>query len=197
MTVLIGLLGPAGSGKSSVAQHLCDRYGAKRYSFAKQLKELARLTLDFSDAQVFGTQQEKETVDTRYGFSPRWFLQRLGTEGCRKIFGPNVWVEACFRQIGLDAPEVAVIDDVRFSNEARQIREAGWVRDGHVIRLLPPPGRETTEVHSTHASEVEWREANVDFEVAPVDRGLPELYRLVDDVCATMRLFPVRREVSI
>lgn len=118
MTALVGLVGPAGAGKSSVADRLVGNYGANRYSLAAPLKEIARHAMGFSHEQVWGTQAEKEAVDPRYGFSPRWFLQRLGTEGFRAKLGRLVWVNELLRRVNRDAPGLAVVDDARFVSEA-------------------------------------------------------------------------------
>jgi hypothetical protein len=202
MTTLIGLMGPAGSGKTSVAQYLCDKYGAKKYSFAGQLKAMVGRALDFTDAQMYGTQSEKEAIDPRYGHSPRWFLQRIGTEGCRHTFGQDFWIEQCMAKIRRDMPDVAVLEDARFINEAEAIRcfhahLSDVPQHGYVVKLLPPPGRETTEIGSLHPSETEWMQASADHTIAPLDRGLNLLFGLVDDVCRNLKLFPVRRETSI
>lgn len=178
---IIGLLGPASSGKSSVAQWLVDNYGAKRYSLATLLKEIARKTLDFTDEQVYGTQAQKETVDPRYGFSPRWFLQRLGTEGVRATLGADFWTQALLRQISLDGPELAVVDDLRFKNEAKIFSEDP--RDGYVWRLWPPSDAEMYRRQieaGSHSSEREWRDAVADREISPAQRGLDELFRLAE-----------------
>ena len=199
--IVIGLMGPAGAGKSSVAQHLEQKYGAVRYSFAGPLKEMVGRALEFSHEQMWGTQAQKEAVDPRYGHSPRWFLQRIGTEGCRKTFGESFWTEQLISKIKRDRPDLAVIEDARFVNEAAAIREAfdlhitgALARRGFIWRL-ESPGRETTEANSTHASEQEWKHAPCDHIIAPIERGLPQLFQLVDDVARAMTLFPKRREL--
>lgn len=151
MTNIVGFVGRAGSGKSTAAAHVLARCGGARFSLAEPLKLMARDVLGFSHEQLYGTQAQKEAVDPRYGFSPRWFLQRLGTEGCRKHLGPDVWVHALMRAIGLwrscGASGVAVVDDVRFPNEADAIRAAG----GFVVRLVCPDAPPTPGAE--HASE--------------------------------------------
>lgn len=187
MTTIIGLLGPAGAGKSSVAGYLVEHYGAKRYSLATPLKEIAKRTLDFTDEQLYGTQEQKEAIDPRYGFSCRKFLQRLGTEGCRAVLGPDVWTQACLRQIREDKPDVAVIEDLRFVNEAAAIQEEDRNRTGYAIgyvwRLRPPEDGESLAravAAGNHASESEWLEAPADLEIAPKRRGLEELFEFAD-----------------
>lgn len=157
--MILGLMGPAGSGKSTVAKYLHDRHCALRFSFADPLKAVAAATLGFSHEQLYGTQAQKEAVDPRYNFSPRWFLQRLGTDGCRAVFGANFWCEQTLRQIARVQPPLAVIEDVRFMNEAHAIRAAGGL-----IWRLETPDRQS-DADATHASEREW-------ELAPFDRRI-------------------------
>ncbi len=198
MTIIIGLLGPAGAGKSSAAAYLERMYDAKRYSLASPLKEIAKKTLSFSDEQLYGTQEQKEAEDPRYGFSARWFLQRLGTEGCRDVLGANVWVSACLDKIKRDHPHLAVIEDVRFRNEVDAIRGSESGR-GFVWRLVPPPDEETANRARAiaHASEREWATAFVDMEIAPDKRGLDELNVLVSRAAYRARIFPRQRPVSL
>jgi hypothetical protein len=166
-------MGPAGAGKSTVAEYLERQYGAKRYSFARPLKEIARRTLDFTEAQVYGTQAEKESVDNRFGFSPRWFLQRLGTEGVRAVLGESFWTDYCIESILESAPDVAVIDDVRFPNEARAIQAEG----GKVLRLECPDRR--TAADAAHVSEAAYLRAPYDALVRPAVRGVDLLCSMV------------------
>jgi hypothetical protein len=159
MTLIIGLCGPQGAGKSTVADYLVKTYGAKRYSFAQPLKEIAKRTLDFSDEQVYGTQAQKDAKDPRYGFSPRWFLQRLGTEGIRSVFGSGFWAETTLGIIRKERPPIAVIDDLRFLNELAQI----VVANGKAIRVTCP---DKPVAESTHESELGWQRMDVDYSLS-------------------------------
>lgn len=193
MTTIIGLMGPAGSGKSSAAQFLVDRYGARRYSFADPLKDMVKRAFDLSEAQVRGTQADKEAVDPRYGVSARWLLQRVGTEGCRAVFGADFWTRMLLERVTREAPEVAVVEDVRFTNEAAAIRSFGSFSaryvSGYVWRLHPV-GESTSTDAGTHASETEWWSAPADVEVAPPERGLERLYTMLRTAASTCGLRP-------
>lgn len=193
MTVLIGVLGPAGSGKSMVANYLVERYGARRFSLAGPLKEIAIRAFDFTDEQVYGTQAQKEAVDPRYGQSPRWFLQRLGTEGIRSVFGEDVWVNLLMRSVAEARVPLAVCDDVRFVNEAKIIKGwypskcAGDVTIAGQVWRLESPWRETT-ADASHASEAEWMKCEYDYIIAPTKYGVENLYKLIDDRCQKIGL---------
>jgi hypothetical protein len=143
--MIIGLLGKAGSGKTTVANWLRDSYGAQKFSYAAPLKEMARRIYGLTDAQLFGTQEEKEAVDPRYGKSSRQLLQFLGTDVCRDVLGSDVWVNAAMG--ALRHGITWVCDDLRFPNESRAIR----LRGGIVVKLICPdrPSNDNGE----HASE--------------------------------------------
>lgn len=184
MTRIIALMGPAGSGKSTAASYLVERYGARRYSFAGPLKELVRRAFDLTEAQVYGSQADKEAIDPRYGHSARWLLQRIGTEGGRAVFGDDFWTRMALDAIRKDAPALAVLEDCRFTNEAIAVRTAG----GEVWRLQCAGGAQSTDP-GTHASEREWREAPADVDLV-VPYGLEALYRAVDGAMARKAVAP-------
>lgn len=163
---VVGLLAKAGHGKTTVANFLRDYYGAEIVSLAAPLKQIAKVVMDFSDAQLYGTQEEKEAIDPRYGFSCRTFLQRLGTEGIRENLGPLVWCEALALKMQTRArrngTRVFVIDDMRFRNEVefvnrldRRERTTGSPAIfGHTIKLLCTDAPVMAS-GSAHASEAE------------------------------------------
>ncbi len=195
LTTVIALCGPAGSGKSTVADYLVTKYGASRYGFATPLKEMVSRALGFTREQMYGTQEQKEAVDPRYGHSPRWFLQRIGTEGCRQTFGEDFWTSQCLDAIVRQNQAVTVIEDMRFVDEADAVLLDSRI-NGFVWRLHPVGDAESavrTAGAGVHASEQEWREVQASLELAPSERGLKHLYALVD---AAMEMIPVRRSAD-
>lgn len=158
---IIGLLGRAGSGKSTVAAYLKQEYGAKVFSFATPVKLLAGELFGFNTDQLFGSQADKEATDPRYGFSPREAMVRLGSGG-RTYLGENVWVDACFKMISDHSkqnPEqrLYVIEDVRFDNEARAIRQSHLIypATGKVLKLVCPDSVSTADRNSPTEASVD------------------------------------------
>ena len=164
MNRIIALAGRAGSGKSTVGQWLVEHRGAVEVSFAAPLKRLAMEVFGFSERQVFGTQQDKETTvgDVRVAFgeevkaelahawssgravSPREMLIRLG-DGARRHIAPDVWIRAALRQIDeLPDGTLAVVTDVRYGNEAQAITRSGRKRARSGTSTPAPPSFAST-----------------------------------------------------
>lgn len=191
LPTVIALCGPAGSGKSTVADYLVLKYGASRYGFATPLKEMVKNALGFTHEQVYGTQEQKEAVDPRYGRSARWFLQRIGTEGCRGTFGVDFWTKQCISAIVRQNRALVVIEDMRFADESEVLLDHRCV-NGFVWRLWPVADAETDARAASagvHASEQEWQQLDAGLEFAPETRGVDQLYALAD---AAMAMIPVR-----
>lgn len=74
----------------------------------------------------------------------RQVLQEVGTGIFRRMWA-DVWNQACVAAIRRDNPDVALIDDVRFPDEAEAVKAAG----GLVFRLTRAPFKAADE----HASE--------------------------------------------
>jgi len=104
----IALSGKAGCGKTTIANQLEERYGFKRFSFAAKLKEICEEM--FPEIMALPKAEH------------RWLLQTVGTEMFRSI-DDKVWVKYLIRQM---EGEKVVVDDTRFKNEAKSLREAGF-----------------------------------------------------------------------
>jgi hypothetical protein len=136
---------------------MAKRYGAERLSIATPLKRICQELFAFSDEQVFGDAKIKETVDERWGVTPRLMMQKLSVAG-RDNLGADVWIRGLVNHIEQSDKELFVIEDMRFVNEARIIHElcvgtGGEPIRGYVIKL------ECTDKYSedagTHPSEAE------------------------------------------
>lgn len=172
--LVIGLLGKAGSGKSTALQYLRDKYGAKPARFAGPLKELAKEIWGFDDEQVYGPAAIKEIVDPRHNMSPRVALQRLG-DGARRHIKPDIWIEALVESITRQAREgdLFVIEDCRYVNEAAMIATTTRFV-GKVIKLECP--RRDTLADESHPSEAEVDKVPRPFIYATVDNHFDDAF---------------------
>jgi hypothetical protein len=124
------------------------------------------------------------------GFSPRYLLQKLGTEVMRHNFHPDIWVLATERRIldmekefdrltsGTMKPNF-VISDVRFPNEMAMIRRNGgqiW----HVQRGELPDwfGKNPADIHE---SEKAWNNEQFDYTLRN-DKDITGLCMAVDNL---------------
>lgn len=138
---------------------------------ANELKEHGSVT-----AQIRGNRQ----IDI--GVTGRQFWQYLGTESLRGTYGKDFHVDALlprdlqaheddwafnFWTEGFPIPQVCIITDVRFVNEAERVRDLG----GEIWNILRP---HHCDAASTHASEVPLPAELVD-RVLFNDKGLSEL----------------------
>ena len=131
------------------------------YALANSLKQLAVDILGLKPEQVFGTDKQKNSLtNIRWEDMPgkeaqshkpgkmtsREVLQYVGTDFFRKFY-PNVWLDSCLRKIEQEAPEIALISDVRFKNEIKGIQK----KKGFILGLTRDPYKKGDK----HASEVE------------------------------------------
>lgn len=145
---IIGLTGLPRSGKDTIGLHLMTNFGFHRMAFADPLKDAAAILLNRTVGEMNGAGGfDREAVLEEWGFSTRYFLQWLGTEGLR-TFDPDFWVKQLEIRMrkqmrGVKRPRVT-ITDVRFENEVQMIRKYG----GFLIHVLRPGTK-----GSLHASD--------------------------------------------
>ena len=138
--MLLGLTGPAGVGKDTVAMLLRD-YGFSSYAIASPLKKM----LSAIGLHEPKTREEKEVNLSGRQFSYRKAAQTLGTEWARNL-EDAFWLNLAEQE--LRKHDRLVITDVRFENEAAWLRQHGG-------RLIHISGRATTVdgEAAKHASE--------------------------------------------
>lgn len=117
--MIIGVTGPAGSGKDTVGDWFVKNYGFKRYAMASALKA-GMAAMGFPEP---ADRDMKEQPIPGFDFTWREAAQKLGTEWGRSL-DPNIWVKVAKAQIG-NLGDSVVITDIRFENEAAMIRRMG------------------------------------------------------------------------
>lgn len=176
MNRLVAFVGPAGCGKSTAADALCEQ-GWVRAKFADPLKNMMRAyyqscgidDFQYIEARVEGDLKE-EPDPFLHGRTPRHAMQTLGTEWGRNLISTELWVRAWEHRVTMlgAAGADVVVDDCRFPNEAAAVRRLG----GRVVQIL---GREKG-LCKLHESE------KMDFEPDMKVANLGKLSAFTNDV---------------
>jgi hypothetical protein len=132
--MIIGLSGKFASGKDNIADHLVERWGFKKLSFAAKLKEVC--TDLFSMAG-----------------KDRSLLQVVGAK-MREV-DDLVWVRYPFSHTDTNRDDV-VVNDVRYQNEARHIHALG----GILIRVVCLEEERIRRYEQTYGVSPTWEQVN-------------------------------------
>jgi hypothetical protein len=146
--MIVGVVGFLGSGKGSLGDLLAEKYGYEKMAFADPVKDATAAAFSWPREMLEGDTKESrewrekpdEFWSEKFGFpvTPRWALQKMGTEAGRNVFHDTIWVSSFERRKTAD--KVAVVD-VRFPNEIDKIKELG----GFVVRVVRGPEPEWYE----------------------------------------------------
>lgn len=175
--MLIGFSGKKGSGKTCAANYLVKNYSFKLKSFATPLREQAKNMFGFKDSDFSLLYKEKPFL--HYDWCPREFMTHLGQ--FMRYHDPEYWIN----RIGLDKVYNYCVDDLRFKNEAKHIKNMG----GILIRIeryksFNPYAQGDM---NTDISEVDLDNAEFDYTVdASNNVTLEDLYKMLDKIMATL-----------
>lgn len=157
--IIIGLVGRKQAGKDTVADFLVEELGYTRVAFADTLRQMAYdinpvVSVDpllyYADViDSIGYEAGKATYEEF-----RRFLQRLGTNGIRKV-DPDFWINQAYKRIQ-EIPGDVVITDVRFYNEVGTVE-----RLGGVTARVHRPG--VSDIPAEHESESELDEYRANY----------------------------------
>jgi energy-coupling factor transporter ATP-binding protein EcfA2 len=174
LRIIVGLTGPAGAGKSTAAFHL-ETLGYHRIRFAGPLKAMAA-SIGLTPRHIEGDLKEVP-CDLICGKTPRYFMQKLGTEFGRDMIGDSIWIDLWKNQVN-SLPEGApvVVDDCRFPNEEEYLRVMG----GEIIRVV----RKVDTSTATFTHESEKHTIKADYEIIN-DGTINQLHEKVRSIVAT------------
>lgn len=150
--MIVGITGPAGSGKNTVADILSREYGFQQLAFADALKE-SIVSLDpllniEGRLERLSDVVERETMDVAKNKYPqvRKILQDYGVS-MRDVVDVDVWIKALHQRVVGGSSANICITDLRFENELRYVMDM----NGVVIRVERPDN--PFDIGSAHVSE--------------------------------------------
>ena len=186
---IIQLLGQARSGKDFTATQLKLYYesigkSVEILSYAAPMKQIAATLFDISLEQLDDFKNQPInyplTVTSLYTGMPvvqldfRTFLQRLGNEAVKPLFGDAVWANLMQQAISKSSADIIIIPDCRFTTELQTFPTSITVRV--INSSLEPP--------MDHASELELLDYLVDFTIDNTDYKLTneEIIHLAESI---------------
>lgn len=149
---LIGLIGHAQVGKSTIAKHLVLKHDYLQLKFSAPLKAVTRVFLHsvgvhhvFLDRMIEGDLKDVPS-ERLFGKTPRDVMYGIGTVVGRNMVHEDIWTKGTMETVQLhfqlstdklSGPQCVIVDDVRRANEAKAIVAAGgelW----HIVRSSQP-----------------------------------------------------------
>lgn len=144
---LVGLIGKARSGKTTLATYLADRWGFEVVGIADPLKTAVETAL-----RQFPPPDHPKAADSvwenRTPFT-RWLLQWVGTDLLRAFELNTLLVDLARDRLTRRSRLWVVVPDVRYPEEAELIRELG----GTIWLVERSGATEPIEYGANHASE--------------------------------------------
>lgn len=157
---ILAIMGPKRSGKDTIASILHD-YNYINIKISSKLKEVCKILFGFTDEQL--ECDIKDSIDPKWGVSPRQAMQFIGTEVMQyKIqelitnINRTFWVKSTCTKIDehLQNGDRIIITDLRFLHEYALLKER-YLDKIVFIRVTRTQNVECDCDH--HESEQEWK----------------------------------------
>lgn len=184
--MIIGICGFEGAGKDTMADYLVAEKGFVKLSFATIVKQIASILFGWDLRMLQGDTLEsrlwREKLDEKWTsilnmpITPRKVLRLTGTESCRNVFGPNIFVGNVYNRILSllnESPTTnIVVSDCRFLNEIEMVKSFDNSKLIHIYDNSLPTwfkqyksGVNVDEIKLMHPSSYEWIRSNFDEEI--------------------------------
>lgn len=145
---IVLIIGHINTGKTTVANYLCEKYNFKRISLGDGVKEFTVKMFEILNSTGFTHENIKlEDLNNRDKKERyRTLMQQISTDCVKKVISENVWIDIVKQKIINSKHENIVIDDIRFKNELFELSNLN--KNVLIIKLT-----RDCEIKSEHISE--------------------------------------------
>ena len=166
-------------------------YDYIKYVFADPLKKGIQHFFNLTDQQLYD-EKLKETIDPRWGISPRKLLQTIGTDifqysihellpelkGEKRNHWVTLFKEWYLEEIKKNPDVCVVIADARFMHEITTIKDLG----GKVFKIIRPRIEENIDKHLSE-NEINCIPDEMIDDIIINDSDLDSLYSKITNLC--------------
>ena len=199
-STVVALCGRRCVGKDEVAKYLVNHYGFIHLKISSSLKNVCGSIFGFTPNQL---EKDKDLIDPRLGVTPRFLMQRFGTDVTQRIISElpndriasspdNFWMKSMIKRHFADVvddnirKQNIVISDVRFPSECEELR----LMHRALIVKLHRTRRDIENFDGLdvdeHLSESQSNSIEADIVINNESSVLDDLYKQVDDVIAPL-----------
>lgn len=178
---IIAFVGPAGSGKTTLANEIMEYPDTYRIPIANRIRQVAEMAYGKIDKSESYTLRSYGKID--WDLNGRQVLQEIG--GALRFFDLHFWLKALDRQIA-DTPDnaIIVIEDIRLDAEVQYLRDRyqTWVILCHAARevRMSRIGAVAGEMDIT---ETDWRHVKPDLRFDTQTESIEACVRIIVDEC--------------
>jgi hypothetical protein len=138
--IKIGFSGQQNSGKTYLTNMMVITLGYTQSEY--EILKLAEPVYKISDYIYYILGKDK--------VKNRRLLQFIGTEIGRELFDKDIWINVLLDKINESDKDVIFVDDIRFKNELKKLRENGFL----VYRVVPKRQKNIKKSFIFHKSEL-------------------------------------------
>ena len=179
---IILVTGKSGSGKSTLSKYIVDNYDSYiEVALADKLKQLTFKLLQLFNVKI-------DSIDDLYNVNIknkyRKYLQNIGTECCRDVFGDDFWCD----MLKLDLSKNIIISDIRYVNEMNYFMNKYSDHDIISIKVVK---KNSSTTFNNHSSELDIDQLQTDFTIE--NDFTDSFFKKIDD---TLNDYLIRKLVN-
>lgn len=179
---IILVTGKSGSGKSTLSKYIVDNYDSYiEVALADKLKQLTFKLLQLFNVKI-------DSIDDLYNIETknkyRKYLQNIGTECCRDVFGDDFWCD----MLKLDLSKNIIISDIRYVNEMNYFMNKYSDHDIISIKVVK---KNSSTTFNNHSSELDIDQLQTDFTIE--NDFTDSFFKKIDD---TLNDYLIRKLVN-